>query len=594
MLGLVVSFNLEVDAEKRQRIINRARYIMENLYDVQDKVSLFPSDRDDGDEIILLTRTHGFTLPETKDKEDNFIIPLSLGSSELLDTIKDTSDLSWLEDMKPPFGVFRKSSDGVICATDLWGLKHLYSARQQGVVYVSTSAILLGLLTGNALDWDSLVNFSLSGFYLETTSLFQNVHKLNPGRLWRVKQGHIEEECYYELEREQSLYPSLKAAADDGYEVLESIMETILEHKGQLDLDLSGGFDSRLIFCAFPKEYYHRLHTITLGTPTHPDYIIAKKIADKYNVSHQFVNLEEMNSSDIDAVIASAENNLLEKDLMVNILSCILFNWVESHLSKGFRITGLNGEIARGFYYAGQTDHTGHIEKNIDQIIKWRIMINEKVDPRIFKTSVYQKGFQNSVKRIHRLFEEYPGTFMQKSDWFYLYQRMNRWSGSGLSAVCQHRHVIAPFFDRRFVTWAFKVPCEYKRQGRIIAEIMKRFNPDLASLNLAGGSCPSEIVQPTFLSGLKGKVNFMRKVAAKLTQKAGLADKEEYGVPLISRRLGEKWARSDTVLDWLNPYSALQKDFIAKALKDKKITSPATIGFLLALKMLSDLRNSLG
>lgn len=594
MLGLVISFAPEADRKKRQCIINRAKYVMENLYEAQDSVLLFPSDQHDGNEIVLLTRTHEFSLPETKEEKDNFIIPLCLGSSESLNTIKDPSDLSWLEDMTPPFGVFQKSADGVICATDLWGLKHLYSTQQEGVVYVATSAILLGLLTGNALDWDSLITFSLSGFYLDDMSLYQNVHKLNPGRLWRVKQGRIQEECYYELEREQNLYSSLEAAADDGYEVLKSLMETTVEHHEQLNMELSGGIDSRLLFCAFPKEDYHRLHTITLGTPTQPDYIIAKKITDKYQVSHQFVNLEEMNSSDIDAIIASVKSKLLERDLMVDILSSIVFNWVESHLNQKSRITGLNGEIARGFYYTGQTDQTGDVTKNIDQIINWRIMINKKVDPRIFKTTVHQKGFRNSVQRIHRLFDQYPGTFMQKSDWFYLFQRMNRWNGSGLSSICQHRPVIAPFFDKRFVTWAFKVPCEYKHQGRIIAEIMKRFNSDLASLALASGPCPSDIAQPTFLSDLKKKVNFLRKVARKLAQKAGRAEREEYGVPLLTRCLSEKWARSETLLDWLNSYSALQKDFIVKALKNKEIKNPATLSFLLSLKMLSDVRTRLG
>jgi asparagine synthase (glutamine-hydrolysing) len=594
MLGLVISFTPETGTEKRQSIINRAQYVMENLYEEQDRISLFPSDRNAGHEIIFLAKTHGFPLPEAKEEKDNFIIPLCLGSSESLKTIKDPSDLSWLEDMAPPFGVFQKGTDGVICATDLWGLKHLYSTQQEGVVYVATSAILLGLLTGNALDWDSLVTFSLSGFYLDTTSLYQNVHKLNPGRFWRVKQGRIQEECYFELEREQNLYPSIEAAANDGYEMLKSLMQTIVEHHEQLNMELSGGFDSRLLFCVFPKEYYHRLHTITLGTPAHPDYVIAKMIADKYQVSHQFVNLEEMNSSDIEAIIASAQSNLLEKDLMVNILSSVVLNWVESHLNQKSRLSGVNGEIARGFYYTGQTDQTGDVTKNIDRIINWRIMINEKVDPRIFKTTVHQKGYQNGVQRIHRLFDRYPGSLLQKSDWFYLFQRMNRWAGSGLSSACQHRPVIAPFFDKRFVTWAFKVPCEYKRQGRIFAEIMKRFNSDLASLSLAGGPCPSDIVRPTVLSDLKKKVHFLGKVASKLAQKAGWDNKNAIGVPLLFRCLSEKWTRSETSLDWLDCYPALQKDFIVKTLKNKGIKSPSTLSFLLSLKMLSDVRSRFG
>jgi len=594
MLGLMVSFALEVDGEKRQRIINRAKYVMENLYGEQDEVLLFPADQNAGDETVLLTNTRGFSIPETNEEKGNFIIPLCLGFSESLRKIKDPSDLNWLGDMTPPFGVFQKSADGVICATDLWGLKHLYSARQEGVVYVATSAVLLGILTGNALDWDSLVNYSLCGFFLDNTSLYENVQKLNPGRLWRIKQGQIQEECYYELQREQNLYPSFEAAADDGYEVLKSVMETTIDRHEQFNMNLSGGFDSRLLFSAYPKKDYNKLHTITFGTPGHPDVVIAEKIADKYQVSHQFINLEEMNSTDIDAVIVSAQSKLLEKDLTFDILLSLIFNWVESYLNEKPRISGVNGEIARGFYYTGQTDHTGDIKKNIDQLINWRIMINDKVEPRIFKSTVHQKGYQNSVKLIHQLYAQYPGSFLQKSDWFYLLQRMNRWAGLGFSSASQHRPAIAPFFDKRLVTWAFKVPCEYKRRGRIFAEIMKRFNSDLASLALASGPCPADIVRPTVMSGLKTKMRFLRKVVSKLAQKAGRTERDEYGVSLLFRCLSEKWSHSEALLDWLDSYPALEKDFILKALKNKGIKNTATLSFLLSLKMLNDVKNRLG
>jgi hypothetical protein len=138
------------------------------------------------------------------------------------------------------------------------------------------------------------------------------------------------------------------------------------------------------------------------------------------------------------------------------------------------------------------------------------------------------------------------------------------------------------------------VPCEYKRQGRIIAEIMKRFNSDLASLPLANGPCPSDIARPTVLLDLKKNVRFLRKVAIKLAQKAGWIGREEFGILLLFRRLGEKWARSETLLDWLDAYPSLQEDSIVKALKSKGIKNPATLSFLLSLKMLSDVRTRLG
>ena len=87
--------------------------------------------------------------------------------------------------------------------------------------------------------------------------------------------------------------PSLDDAVDEMATILRSWQSRYLEEHPDTVLQLTGGHDSRILLGAIPPEQRSGLRALTLGDETHPDVVIAARLADRYGLRHEVHRLDE-------------------------------------------------------------------------------------------------------------------------------------------------------------------------------------------------------------------------------------------------------------------------------------------------------------
>lgn len=605
MVGLILSFSDNSDNSQKFSLINKAELIIKKLTEQNNDILRIP-DNHNGANIqncLILGDHKQFLIPETNLNEKEFFIPLTKNfyspqfgydySKKENFLSLELNNINWIKEIAPPFAVFYKlkNSAAIIAATDIWGLKHIYVIKERNWSAISTSSLLLGILGNDSLDWNSLITFSQAGFLLGDSSFFQTVKKLDPGKAWFIQNGNIVERDYFSLDNDQNHYDSYSKAVDDGCQILKTTITNSIKSFDAASVELSGGFDSRVILAVLLGDSTAKISALTLGTPFDKDYLIAQKISSIYSIEHKFINLQGMQDFTIEQIIDLAKISLLQKDLSVNALAHLVLSWVENQLNQIARFSGVNGEIVRGFYYTGQSDHTGNIKASIDQLMRWRILANEKINQKIFNPDIQKKGSIYCRKMIHGYFAQYPGSWLDKTDRFYLYQRMHRWAGAALSGASQSRPLVAPFFQKDFVSWAFKVPNKFKRNGKILADILRCLNPKLAKLPLADNTIPLEIINPTFFTKARKAITLSSKIVKKIGQQLKLTQNPSAGTSLLATKLGNYWKDTVGIHDWIAGYPELQRDYILNGLENKKIIDIQTLSFILNLSLLDEIKH---
>ena len=68
-------------------------------------------------------------------------------------------------------------------------------------------------------------------------------------------------------------------------------------------------------------------------------------------------------------------------DAMVDPVALAVQRIAERAFDQGVRISGLGGQIARGFYYVGKVHDRPYTRADAEQLAAWRMFVNEAVEP---------------------------------------------------------------------------------------------------------------------------------------------------------------------------------------------------------------------
>ncbi len=164
---------------------------------------------------------------------------------------------------------------------------------------------------------------------------------------------------------------------------------------------------------------------------------------------------------------------------------------VEAHLDQGHRLSGLGGEVARGFYYAGQPADAQTSSRLVERLAEWRIFANEAVEPAALDPTFLAEARERTLATLAAVFE--PGDWLRATDAFYLYQRMHRWGAAHGSVAAVRRPAVNPMFDRRFIELALAVAPGDKKDSMLLGRLMTELDPELAGIPLDSGLIPSRL-----------------------------------------------------------------------------------------------------
>lgn len=263
----------------------------------------------------------------------------------------DTGDMAGLARVLPPFAAFRRVDENtVVASADALGFRHLYVHQGDGWGAFSTSASVLGVLAGAGIDREALAVQSLLGWQVGQATLFDRVTKLPPGALLRVGGGRCDVvEAPSQSRPVIELAEAVRSAAD----LLRDHLTAYVTDHPDTTLQLTGGQDSRILLSAIPRELRRGLTAITLHVPGSPDAEIAAGLARRTGMVHRVAELESLADMDPAAAYELCVESSRRLERMADPIALAALTLAERHFDQGHRISGLGGEVARGFYYVG-------------------------------------------------------------------------------------------------------------------------------------------------------------------------------------------------------------------------------------------------
>jgi len=479
--------------------------------------------------------------------------------------------------------------------TDRYGLQQIYYSQNQDGVVIGSSALLVALATGDRIDLDSFGVFGLLGHHLGEECGLQNTRRLPAGSVIHLHQGHFQIESYVSSPKNSALSSqNQQVLAEEGTETLRKGVSACLSAFPEIDLELSGGLDSRLLLAAIPPTRRRGLRAITLGEPGGHDWVTAKFIADHEGMTHLQIDLSQLGMLPPGEILPLVKSASFKAGHSANPFGRGVLDWVNSQVDQRPRLSGQNGEFIRGFYYPGQPDADSVNSRLVNSLAHWRMWTNQGVDLSLL-TPAYRERIQGScLARLKEIFQSYGTGWLLSTDEFYLMERMGRWVGMDYSAACQERVVLAPFFHPAFVEWARRLPTTCRRGSQISAAMLERMDPYLASLPLDGGIPACDLEHPDLRLFIAGKVRFATKVVRKAWQRITGHGKPPYGAETLYRGLLKDQPKVLDLLPHVQQSGILDLKALDEVSQGQRKLDWKSLGFLLNLEWTYEYLESCG
>ena len=521
-------------------------------------------------------------LSDTRRRRDDALSVTDIGS--MLTSVRPGSD-PWAQ-VLPPFAALAWDSDrGLVHATaDPLGFRHLYRREDAGWTALSTSARDLAGPGGARVDRDAVAVQSLLGWQLGTTTMFAGVSTLPAGRAVTVDAGAA---TYRAARTAEHAGPAL--GLRDGIRQAAALLRTylgaFLDQHPDAVLQLTGGQDSRILLSAIPPARRRDVAAMTLAVPGSDDAGLASELAARCGMRHTVIDLDGLSSlspAEGHGLVARAAARL---ECAADPVAAASVDFAESSLEPRPRLSGLGGEVARGFYYFGPARDVGVTAGRVARLARWRMFSNEAVGAGVLRPEFLAFAESTALASVQASFATYGPDWLTATDAFYLHERMRRWAGVLASATCLERPVVNPMLDDRFLGIAARLPARAKHRSRFLAGLSVALDPDLAQLPLDGRPPPAVYAKRTVGSSTRLAGLAVEKVAGKVVQRAVSRSRPPAGGEVLST-LVSRWYRDNAAaLDPVRALGVVDDRWLDGFLGGTAGATPSTIALLVNLEV---------
>lgn len=485
-----------------------------------------------------------------------------------------------LADLMPPFAAITAETRRLIAVVDAMGARHLYVTEGDGWAAISTHPQALAMASGGTVDREAVAVQMMLGWQVGTRTMFEHVRKVAAGCAAVLDDGTLVESSY-----QPPAPPSidLDTGVEEAARMLRTYLHEYLDDHPDATLQLTGGQDSRILLSAIAPSRRRHLRAMTLSVPGSDDVRIAAAIARQFEMDHIVVTLsgiEEWTPADAHERVLAAARQL---GGMADPVALAALRFAESKIDQGPRISGLGGEVARGFYYMLPTIGFPVSKRTVHLLAEWRMFANESAAAEAFDPTFRRWAVEFSHAEIHRLLAERGGDIRTASDAFYLEQRMQRWAGITDSAVCFDRDVVNPMLDRRFLDIARGLRVADKRNSRFLGRLQVALDEGLADMPLDGRPPPRAYAHRTFASSLEHGRSFGRRALRKVRQRASARRKPPAGGTDIAPKVVAHWRAQPEILSSLRQGGVMDPDWVERVAAGAIEPDSATVAFMVNL-----------
>lgn len=493
------------------------------------------------------------------------------------------ADDAALGSLLPPFAAAHRAGPDtpVVVAGDWLGFRQLYWWRGDGLAAVSTSARALAVLAGDRFDQAGLGTQALIGWQLGDATVFDGVRVLPPATVATLERGTLALRRYAEPPSPHGPAPALDDAVEEMATILTEWQTRYLDDHPETLLQLTGGHDSRILLAAVPEKMRTGLRAFTLGDPGNPDVTIAASLSARCGLRHQVHDLDEQRWPTPREAHQQALAAARALECLASPLALAPLLLAESQIEQGHRLSGLGGEVARGFYYAGQPTGATTSAHLVERLARWRLFSNEAVVPEALDAEFAAQARESTLTLLKRLFA--PGDWLRATDDFYLNHRMHRWAGVHGTVAAVRRYYVNPMFDRRFIELALAVAPADKRDSLLLARLMTRLDAELAAIPLDSGLVPARLANPSAATRIAIRTATARKVVHKVRQRLTGARKPQFGAAQLGALVIDHWRAEPRACRALYDVPVLRREWLDGLLAGTNQADATTVAFLVNL-----------
>ncbi|MEO7005444.1 MAG: asparagine synthase-related protein [Terrimesophilobacter sp.] len=500
-----------------------------------------------------------------------------VSSEEIANGMRD--DPTALTRLLPPFAAVRGDAQGVTMVADSMGFRQLYHSTPDSTdpPVLSTSALFAGWARRAEFDHTAIAVQSLLGWQLGQRTLFSGVDKLAPDAV-----AHLDAEGVRVSapERKHETEIPLKEAVSMTAELLRASLNALLDDHPDAVLQLTGGQDSRLLLSAIPLARRHGLRAMTLGVPGSGDVIVAKRLAEQYGLRHEVHGLAALDGlSAMDAWDLTREA-AMRLDGMSDPIALAALTVAESSFDQGVRISGLGGEVARGFYYVGTVRERSFTRKDAGQLAAWRMFVNEAVEPELLDPTFSAWARATADDEVVSAMTETGVGWFRATDELYLRHRMQRWAGVTDTAVSSQRIVINPMLSQDFLSIASRLAPKDKAHSRFLALLQMELDPELGLIPLEGRPAPVDMAHPSPWASAAGAFHTGRRLVKKVVQRVQRGNRAPAGGSLLAEKVVEHWREHPDFLLSAELSTFIRPDWTEHMLNGRLTPRPSSIAFL--------------
>ncbi|WP_122816535.1 asparagine synthetase B family protein [Nocardioides pantholopis] len=453
------------------------------------------------------------------------------------------ADPDLLAGMLPPFAAATLTGTGtgvdtVLACVDGLGMRQLYCRQAPGWAAVSTSARLLAALApGCEPDLTAVAVQSQLGWQLGHRTLFLGVEQVPAGSVVTLRDGRVATTSFQAPEPGGPDGPAeLAATVDRTRDLLRDYLTAYLADHPDPVLQLTGGQDSRLLLSAIDPARRRGLRVMTLGVPGSPDTAIAAALAERYGMRHEVLDLGGLEGLDPEEAWARCVAAARRLELAADPVARAALDTAEERALPGPRISGLGGEVARGFYYLGVRGEGPVTERRARRLAAWRLVANDAVAAAALEPAFAQWAREVALTQTHLALAASGDTWFAATDRLYLEHRMQRWAGATETAVCSRTAVANPMLDDRFLAAVRALAPADKRGSRFLARLQVALDPELADLPLDGRPPPRSYAEPGWAALASRSRVGAAQGGRKVLQRAAGGRRAPAGGPLLARR----------------------------------------------------------
>jgi hypothetical protein len=407
--------------------------------------------------------------------------------------------------------VYDKVSDRLLVVSDPLGMMPVYYAWRGRRLYVSTSALAIAKAVQATPSEYGIYCFLKVGEMRGTYTLWQGVERLSAGTILEITHAGNTKSIYWSLTvNDEVARLSLDDTVDYSLALLSKAVKRGIEREGKVWVDLTGGFDSRLV-AMLMDHVGLPFEVCCAGPQRYIDVIISSRIAQGLGWDYQHNILPEdwgkARCKWLSRAIGKTDGHL---DVLKS--SSVLWDQEQRALERDVSVWGLGGELWRSKLFSLQNVKKGS-RVDYDRLIDHRVSVERAVLADDEKFTWICEELKTLLKSVGERYANFPNTVKLDSVLLF-YERGH--TGLQIATVMGQQRAIAPLDFKESVAGAFSIHYKWRIYNRLVKLLLEKVNPVLAGFETDIGSPALPLRATNFYKFIP----FLPRMAKKLARKA--------------------------------------------------------------------------